>query len=90
MKQFLVFFLLPCAIVLCAMDTPAAYSAFHGYSPATGEGGYTTSTAQREAISLRWTPTVDVGIRAVLPHCLALLAIGAALSLLAARSLRKL
>ena len=129
------------------MDTPAAYSAFHGYSPATGEGGYTTSTAQREAISLRWTPTVDVGIsgwihsllrrnrchselneywraylgldnqvpvmnpaaktewddassttrppkgfglRAVLPHCLALLAIGAALSLLAARSLRKL
>ncbi len=74
MKQFLVFFLLPCAILLCAM----------------GEGGYTTSTAQREAISLRWTPTVDVGIRAVLPHCLALLAIGAALSLLAARSLRKL
>ena len=79
MKQFLVFFLLPCAILLCAMDTPA-----------TGEGGYTTSTAQREAISLRWTPTVDVGIRAVLPHCLALLAVGAALSLLAARSLRKL
>lgn len=62
MKQFLVFFLLPCAILLCAMDTPAAYSAFHGYSPATEEGGYTTSTAQREAISLRWTPTVDVGI----------------------------
>lgn len=30
------------------------------------------------------------GLRAVLPHCLALLAIGAALSLLAARSLRKL
>ena len=51
MKQFFVFFLLPCAILLCAMDTPA-----------TGEGGYTTSTAQREAISLRWTPTVDVGI----------------------------
>lgn len=62
MKQFLVFFLLPCAILLCAMDTPATYTAFHGFSPATGEGGYTTSTAQREAISLRWTPTVDVGI----------------------------
>lgn len=30
------------------------------------------------------------GLRAVLPHCIALLAIGAALSLLAARSLRKL
>ena len=53
MKQFLVFFLLPCAILLCAMDTPATYTAFHGFSPATGEGGYTTSTAQREAISLR-------------------------------------